>query len=128
MMRGIGIPTSQNLNITTYVHLTATAARLADGRLQASGTISPAQPGRKVRLDRRLKRVCNQRQYGPTLLTPSSVGVPWFAVAQGQIIFHFHGIGGGTFGPIASIRIEPAQLFTFFEQFVTEWFLLQLGV
>ncbi|HEX5922732.1 MAG TPA: hypothetical protein VFY45_02795, partial [Baekduia sp.] len=39
-------------------------------------TISPAQPGRKVRLDRRLERVCNQRQYGPALVTPSSVGVP----------------------------------------------------
>jgi hypothetical protein len=72
----VGIPTSQNLNVTTYVHMTAGAVRLADGRLQVSGAISPAQPGRKVRLDRRLERVCNQRQYGPTLVTPSSVGVP----------------------------------------------------
>jgi hypothetical protein len=72
----VGIPTSQNLNVTTYVHMTAGAVRLADGRLQVSGAISPAQPGRKVRLDRRLERVCNQRQYGPTLVTPSSVRVP----------------------------------------------------
>jgi hypothetical protein len=72
----VSIPTSQNLNITTYVHMDATAARLPDGRLQVSGKISPAQPGRKVRLDRRLEQICNQRQYGPTLVTPSSVGVP----------------------------------------------------
>jgi hypothetical protein len=72
----VPIPTTQNLNITTYVHMTAGAARLPDGRLRVSGTISPAQPGRKVRLDRRIERVCNQRQYGPTLTTPSSVGVP----------------------------------------------------
>ncbi len=72
----VPIPTIQNLNVTTYVHMTAGATRLPDGRLRVSGTISPAQPGRKVRLDRRLKRVCNQRQYGPTLVTPSSVGVP----------------------------------------------------
>ncbi len=72
----VSIPTSQNLYVTTYVHMTASAARLPDGRLRVSGTISPAQPGRKVRLDRRLERICNQRQYGPTLVTPSSVGVP----------------------------------------------------
>ncbi|HEV7493715.1 hypothetical protein [Baekduia sp.] len=72
----VSIPTSQNLNITTYVHMTAATTRLPDGRLQVSGTISPAQPGRKVRLDRLLEQVCNQRQYGPVLITPSSVGVP----------------------------------------------------
>jgi hypothetical protein len=72
----VPIPTTQNLNVTTYVHMDASAARLPDGRLQVSGAISPAQPGRKVRLDRRIERVCNQRQYGPTLTTPSSVGVP----------------------------------------------------
>jgi hypothetical protein len=72
----VPIPTTQNLNVTTYVHMTAGATRLPDGRLQVSGAISPAQPGRKVRLDRRIERVCNQRQYGPTLTTPSSVGVP----------------------------------------------------
>jgi hypothetical protein len=72
----VPIPTTQNLYVTTYVHMTAGAARLADGRLQVSGTISPAQPGRKVRLDRRLERVCNQRQFGPAVVTPSSVGVP----------------------------------------------------
>jgi hypothetical protein len=73
---GVAIPTNQNLNVATYVHLTAAAVRLPDGRLRVSGTISPAQPGRKVRLDRRLERICNQRQYGPVLVTPSSVGVP----------------------------------------------------
>jgi hypothetical protein len=72
----VPIPTSQNLNVTTYVHMTAGAARLPDGRLRVTGTISPAQPGRKVRLDRRLERICDQRQFGPTLITPSSVGVP----------------------------------------------------
>jgi hypothetical protein len=72
----VDVPTTQNLFVTTYVHMTAGAARLADGRLQVSGTISPAQPGRKVRLDRRLERVCNQRQFGPAVVTPSSVGVP----------------------------------------------------
>jgi hypothetical protein len=72
----VPIPTTQNLNVTTYVHMTAGAVRRPDGRLQVSGAISPAQPGRKVRLDRRIERVCNQRQYGPTLITPSSVGVP----------------------------------------------------
>jgi hypothetical protein len=72
----VPIPTTQNLNVTTYVHMTAGATRLPDGRLQVSGAISPAQPGRKVRLDRRIERICNQRQYGPTVITPSSVGVP----------------------------------------------------
>jgi hypothetical protein len=72
----VPIPTTQNLNVTTYVHMTAGAVRLPGGRLQISGAISPAQPGRKVRLDRRIERICNQRQYGPTLITPSSVGVP----------------------------------------------------
>jgi hypothetical protein len=72
----VPIPTTQNLNVTTYVHMTAGAVRLPDGRLRVSGAISPAQPGRKVRLDRRIERICNQRQYGPTLITPSSVGVP----------------------------------------------------
>jgi len=73
---GVVIPTTQNLNVTTYVHLSATTVRLADGRLQVTGTISPAQPGRKVRLDRKLERICDQPQYGPVLLTPSSVDTP----------------------------------------------------
>ena len=72
----VDIPTTQNLYVTTYAHLTAAAARLANGRLQVSGTISPAQPGRKVRLDRRLERICDQRQFGPVVVTPSSVGMP----------------------------------------------------
>jgi hypothetical protein len=72
----VDIPTTQNLYVTTYVHMTAGTVRLPNGRLQVSGTISPAQPGRKVRLDRRLERVCNQRQFGPVVTTPSSVGVP----------------------------------------------------
>jgi hypothetical protein len=72
----VAIPTSQNLYVTTYVHVTAAAVRLPNGRLQVSGTISSAQPGRKVRLDRRLERICDQRQFGPAVVTPSSVGVP----------------------------------------------------
>jgi hypothetical protein len=73
---GVPVPTSQTISVATYVHMTASAVRLPDGRLQVTGTISPAQPGRKVRLDRKLERVCNQRQYGPVVVTPSSVGVP----------------------------------------------------
>jgi hypothetical protein len=72
----VAIPTGQSLYVTTYVRMTAAAVRLPGGRLQVSGTISPAQPGRKVRLDRRLQRICDQRQFGPAVVTPSSVGVP----------------------------------------------------
>jgi hypothetical protein len=54
--------------------MAATAERLADGRVRLNGTISPAQPGRKVRLDRREKRVCDQGPVGPP--RPSSVDTP----------------------------------------------------
>jgi len=61
--------------VLTYVRMTATPQRLPDGRLRVTGTISPAQPGRKVRLDRREDRVCNQGIF-PTRPTPSTVDTP----------------------------------------------------
>jgi hypothetical protein len=59
----------------TYARMTANATRLPDGRLHVTGTISPALPGRKVRLDRRTDRVCNQQIF-PTRPTPSTVDTP----------------------------------------------------
>lgn len=61
---------------TVYVRMTATAQRLPDGRLRVTGTIAPAVPGRRVRLDRREERVCNA---GTTIVgrpSPSMIGVP----------------------------------------------------
>jgi hypothetical protein len=74
---GVAIPTAEQVYLQTYVHMTATASRLADGRLQVTGTISPAQPGRKVRLDRRLERVCHANAVTPgTIKGPQQLGVP----------------------------------------------------
>jgi hypothetical protein len=57
--------------------MTVTTQRLADGRLQVSGTIRPAQPGRTIRLDRKLEQVCNQGIRIPgQVVTPQQVGVP----------------------------------------------------
>jgi len=59
-----------------YVRMTVASQRLADGRLRVTGTIAPAVPGRRVRLDRREERVCNK---GATIVgrpTPSMVDVP----------------------------------------------------
>jgi hypothetical protein len=74
---GVVIPATYQVYLQTYVHVTATAQRAADGRLEVSGTISPAQPGRKVRLDRKLEQMCNRGFFVPgQVLTPQQVGVP----------------------------------------------------
>ncbi len=62
--------------VVTYVRMTATPQRLPDGKLRVTGTISPAQPGRKVRLDRREDRVCNQTNIFAARPTPSTVDTP----------------------------------------------------
>jgi hypothetical protein len=74
---GVAIPTTQSTYVPAYAHVTTSATRLADGRLRVTGTISPALPGRKVRLDRKLDRACgpNVTQPGRTI-SPSQVGVP----------------------------------------------------
>jgi hypothetical protein len=72
---GIQTSPSEVTYVLTYVRMTATASRLPDGRLHVSGTISPAQPGRKVRLDRREERACNARVF-TTRPTPSTVDTP----------------------------------------------------
>jgi hypothetical protein len=74
---GVSIPTAQTVYLQSYAHVTTTTTRLADGRLRVSGTISPALPGRKVRLDRKEQRVCNQNVVVPgTISPPSQTGVP----------------------------------------------------
>jgi hypothetical protein len=72
---GVAVQAPDSVLLRTFVHLTATPERLAGGRLRITGTISPAQPGRKVRLDRWLERVCNGAQRG-TVVTPSSADTP----------------------------------------------------
>jgi hypothetical protein len=71
----IPVQTPGTFLLTTYVRMTATAERLPSGRLRISGTISPAQPGRKVRLDRRLERLCHGVDPGARI-TPSSLDTP----------------------------------------------------
>jgi hypothetical protein len=61
--------------VLTYVRMTAAPQRLPDGRLRVTGTITPAQPGRKVRLDRREERVCNAQVF-TARPTPSTVDTP----------------------------------------------------
>jgi hypothetical protein len=74
---GVPVPTTQSTYLPTYARLTATTQRLADGRLRVTGTISPALAGRKVRLDRRLERICNQNVTTPgAVRPPSQTGVP----------------------------------------------------
>jgi hypothetical protein len=74
---GVAIPSANNVYLQTYVRMTAAAERLADGRLRVTGTISPAQAGRKVRLDRKLDRICNQGTTIPgTVVQPQQAGVP----------------------------------------------------
>lgn len=74
----VSIPTGVTTYMPAYARITATAAtRLADGRLQVTGTISPALPGRKVRLDRKLERICNPRSTTPgTTIAPSQSLAP----------------------------------------------------
>ena len=71
------VPTGVVTYMPSYAHMTATATRLADGRLQVSGAISPALPGRKVRLDRKLDRICNPSATTPGRTTsPSQADAP----------------------------------------------------
>ncbi|WCB93584.1 hypothetical protein DSM104299_02297 [Baekduia alba] len=73
----VAIPTNATNYVQTYVHVTASATRLADGRLQVTGAITPAQPGRKVRLDRKLDRICNASVSTPgSVPSPNQNGVP----------------------------------------------------
>jgi hypothetical protein len=74
---GVPIPTAQSVYLQTYAHVTATTTRLADGHLRVTGTISPALPGRKVRLDRKERRICNNVATTPgSVRQPSQAGVP----------------------------------------------------
>ncbi len=80
---GVAIPTSVTTYLQTFARLTATATRLADGRLRVSGTISPALPGRKVRLDRKLGRACTPFVTSPgSVRSPSQAGAPAGCVEQ----------------------------------------------
>jgi hypothetical protein len=72
---GAPVQTADAAYVQTYVRMTATAERLAGGRLRVSGTITPAQPGRKVRLDRRVERVCTNVVSGP-IVSPSAADTP----------------------------------------------------
>jgi hypothetical protein len=73
----VPVPNDREIFLRAFVHMTANATRLADGRLQVTGTITPAQPGRKVRLDRKLERICNTTVgLSGTLLSPGQTGVP----------------------------------------------------
>jgi hypothetical protein len=74
---GIPIPTAQSVYLQTFARVTTTTTRLADGHLRVTGTISPALPGRKVRLDRKERRVCNGVATTPgSVRRPSQTGVP----------------------------------------------------
>jgi hypothetical protein len=65
------------LDLQTYVHLSAAAQRLPSGLLRVTGTISPALPGRKVRLDRRLERACGKNAVaGERVPSPATTAVP----------------------------------------------------
>ncbi len=58
--------------VLTYARLSAAASRLPDGRLRVAGTITPALPGRKVRLDRSLGKLCAQNPAFAGRPTPSN--------------------------------------------------------
>jgi hypothetical protein len=73
----VPIPNDRTILVRPFVHMTASASRLPDGRLQVTGSITPAQPGRKVRLDRKLERICNSTVVvSGSLLSPAQTGVP----------------------------------------------------
>ncbi len=71
---GLQVDPGEVTYVVTYVRMTTNAQRLPDGRLRVTGTITPAQPGRKVRLDRREERVC--QGVFATRPTPAQVGIP----------------------------------------------------
>jgi hypothetical protein len=72
---GFALQTPDTILLPTFVRMSATPERLVDGRLRITGTISPAQPGRKVKLERRIERTC-QHVFGGALVTPSTVDTP----------------------------------------------------
>ncbi|HEV7750958.1 MAG TPA: hypothetical protein VGO71_05425 [Baekduia sp.] len=72
---GFALQTPDTILLQTFVRMTATPERLADGRLRITGTISPAQPGRKVKLERRIERVC-KNVFPGAMVTPSTVDTP----------------------------------------------------
>jgi hypothetical protein len=74
--QGIQVSPGFPAYVLTYARMTATAQRLPDGRLRVTGTISPAQPGRKVRLDRREERVCNPGTFIFGRPSPSTADTP----------------------------------------------------
>jgi hypothetical protein len=62
--------------LSVWVRMAVTSAvRSAGGDVTLTGTISPPQPGRHVRLDRRVSRTCNLAS-GASGATPSTVGTP----------------------------------------------------
>lgn len=58
-----------------FAHVSARTSRAADGRLTVSGTIDPPQPGRRIRLDRRLGRSCGHGADVPPP-SPSTAATP----------------------------------------------------
>jgi hypothetical protein len=103
---GVPVPTVQPTYVQTFARMTATATRLADGRLRVTGTISPALPGRKVRLDRRLDRICNTTTPVPDrILTPSQAQAPagcFERFTQDPVTTALVGADGATFALTAS--------------------------
>ncbi|MCW3016819.1 MAG: hypothetical protein JWO02_3911 [Solirubrobacterales bacterium] len=70
----VGAPAA--LYPSIWVHMTVTsAARSSDGVVTVSGTIDPPQPGRVVRLDRRVALKCNL-PYALPGTTPSTIDTP----------------------------------------------------
>ncbi len=55
-----------------FVHLDSTASRAADGTVTVSGTVTPPQPGRKVKLEKRGQRNCRTAYLGAATLSPST--------------------------------------------------------
>jgi hypothetical protein len=73
----VAVPTDTTTFLRTFAHMTASATRLADGRVQVTGAISPALPGRKVRLDRKQRQVCNAYvTVSGTPISPSQADAP----------------------------------------------------
>jgi hypothetical protein len=73
-LSGVPVQTPDTTSAQVYVHMIAKGAMSADGKVQVSGTIIPPQPGRKVRLDRRVELLC--KNVAPGRISPSSAGTP----------------------------------------------------
>lgn len=61
---------------TVFARMAVTSSSRTDGNVIISGTISPAQPGRKVKLDQRTKRSCSTAVGDPSYVSPSTVDTP----------------------------------------------------